>query len=130
MIRAVLLSMIATLLSATSLPTQSDPKIFHWEQGQILTYRVEQITAASETAENKTTETKTKLNLTKRWKILVVDQSGVATVELSLLALRLEQTKPDGGVLYAPYNSQNAAGERPRSSAATPAPARRRGHFR
>src|SRR5262249_55034442 len=65
----------------------------------------EQITTASETVEIKTTQTKTKLNETKRWKVVSVDPAGIATVELSLLTLGLEQTKPDGGVLV--FDSEN-----------------------
>jgi hypothetical protein len=107
MIRAAMLSVFVPLVCTTPLAAQSEPKILHWTAGQTLTYKVEQRTAASETAEGKTTETKTNLNETKRWKVLSVDPSGVATLELSLLSLRLDQTKPDGGVLV--FDSQNVA---------------------
>ena len=40
-----------------------------------------------------------KLNQIKRWQVLAVDGAGVATVQLSLTALRLETTPPNGEVL-------------------------------
>src|SRR5207249_4975021 len=51
-------------------------------------------------------ETRTKLNLTKRWQVLDVDAAGVATLQLALASLRLETTTPSGGVLL--FDSQDA----------------------
>jgi hypothetical protein len=106
MIRASFLSLVCTI--AIGLPVgrgQDNATLFRWQQGQVLTYRVEHVTYACETAENKKNETKTNLNLTKRWRILDVDAAGVATLELSLAALRLETTTPSGGVLL--FDSAN-----------------------
>jgi hypothetical protein len=72
---------------------------FHWQTGQVLTYRVEQLTTASETLGDKKDESKTKLNLVKRWQVQGVDGAGVATLQLSLSAMRMETTTPRGDVL-------------------------------
>jgi hypothetical protein len=72
---------------------------FYFQTGRELTYRVEQTTSASEVADGKTTETGSKLSNIKRWKVVGVDDNGVATLELSLLALRFETTTPSGEVM-------------------------------
>jgi hypothetical protein len=69
---------------------------FRWQPGQVLTYRVAQVTSAADVSEGNKTETTTKLNETKRWQVLAVDPAGVATLQLSLTALRLETTTPKG----------------------------------
>jgi hypothetical protein len=72
---------------------------FRWQTGQVLVYRVEQVTAATVTSGDTKNETKTKLNLTKRWEVKSVDKAGVATLHMSVSRLRLENTRPDGEVL-------------------------------
>lgn len=69
---------------------------FRWQTGQMLTYKVEQVTKALASTGDTSSETETKLLLTKRWKIKSVDRAGVATFEMSLARLRLENTRPDG----------------------------------
>jgi hypothetical protein len=73
---------------------------FRWQAGQVLIYRVEQNTSASEVVDGKKTDSSTKLNNTKRWQVLDVDAAGVATLQMSLTALRLETTTPSGEVLH------------------------------
>jgi len=73
-----------------------EPARFKWETGQTLTYRVGQTTTAIDETEKKSLETSTKITLAKRWQILAVDESGVATLQMALLALRMETKKPDG----------------------------------
>jgi hypothetical protein len=72
---------------------------FSWKPGQVLTYRVEQQTEAVDVSSDGKVETKTKLSLTKRWQVQSVDVSGVATMQHSLLALRMETTTPTGEIL-------------------------------
>src|SRR5262245_35499826 len=69
---------------------------FRWQAGQDLTYRVEQTTEAVEVTTEGKAATKTNMALTKRWKVLAVDASGIATVQHSLAALRMETTTPGG----------------------------------
>jgi len=99
MFRAILFALAGALAVTPALPAQTQSKMFRWETGQLLTYRVEHTTSAAETVSGTKSETKTKLNLTKRWYVAAVDPAGVATIQLSLAALRLETTTPSGGVL-------------------------------
>jgi len=68
---------------------------FHWQAGQVLNYRVEQQTTATEVSNGSTSETKTKLTLVKRWQVQGVDGT-VATLQYSLTRLRMETTTPSG----------------------------------
>jgi hypothetical protein len=99
MFRAILFALAGASAVTPALPAQTPSKMFRWETGQLLTYRVEHTTSAAETVSGTKNETKTKLNLTKRWYVAAVDPAGVATIQLSLAALRLETTTPSGGVL-------------------------------
>jgi hypothetical protein len=88
-----------TLLAALAVASPArpaDPSRFQWQVGQVLTYRVEQSTTASETENGQTTETSTKMSLVKRWQVVAVDPAGVANLQMSLASLRLETKKPDG----------------------------------
>ena len=76
---------------------------FHWARDQVLTYRVEHVSSATETAEGKTSGFSSKLTLTKRWQVKDVDADGVATLEMSMTAMRHEITPPDGRTLL--FNS-------------------------
>jgi hypothetical protein len=72
---------------------------FHWQKGQILHYKVDHHTLISETVGASKLETKSHLTLTKRWEVEDVDGKGIATVRLSIVAMRNEQTTPRGDVL-------------------------------
>ena len=99
MARIAISSLLAMLTCIAAASAQSAPWRYHWQTGQVLVYKVEQTTAAKETVAESTEETKTRLNLTKRWQVLELDAAGNATLQLSLLALRLEVTTPSGGSL-------------------------------
>jgi hypothetical protein len=99
MIRNGSLGLLIGFVLVSTATAQSAGWRFHWQPGQVLTYRVEQTTAASEVVDGKKTETKSKLGNVKRWQVLGVDAAGVATVQLSLLSLRIETTLPSGEVL-------------------------------
>jgi hypothetical protein len=90
----------ACLLLANRLPAQTAGWQFRWQPGQTLTYRVEHITNASETVGSEKSESKTRLVLTKEWKILDVDGVGVATLQLTLKALRLETATGTGWLIF------------------------------
>ena len=87
---------------------------FRWQAGQVLSYRVDHQTQATETGPEGKAETKTRLTLTKRWMVQAVDASGVATVQHSLTALRMELTTPGGETLLfdsaAPDESEVSTG--------------------
>ena len=84
---------------------QTAPGRLHWQAGQVLTYRVEQTTLHSDVVGDSKVETKTKLNLIKRWQVVSVDAAGAATLQLSLATLRLETTTPGGDTLL--FDSAN-----------------------
>jgi hypothetical protein len=99
MLRKAILVLIAGLLLASSAFAQNAAWRFRWQPGQVLTYKVEQSTSVSEVIDGNRTESRTKLNLTKRWQVTAVDAAGVATVQLSLTALRNEVLTPSGETL-------------------------------
>jgi hypothetical protein len=105
MIRKVSLAAAAVLMLAAAAPAQTGAWRFHWQAGQVLTYRVEQVTTVAELLSSGKVECKDRLNLTKRWQVLAVDPTGVATLQLSLTALRKETTTPAGDVQF--FDSAN-----------------------
>src|SRR5690242_7078272 len=88
--------MLAT--GATSATGQTAVR-FNWQQGQTLTYRVDQTTSASDTVEVQKTETGSKMTTVKRWKVLAVDATGVATLQLSVTSLHFEVKTPKNTTL-------------------------------
>jgi hypothetical protein len=78
---------------------------FRWQPGQVLPYRVEQATAVTEVVGGNKVEMTAKVTVLKHWQVLEVDPQGVATLRLTLAAMRNEQTRPDGSVLL--YDSGN-----------------------
>src|SRR5262245_38927670 len=87
------------LAGIPSAPAQTPAWRFRWQAGQVLTYRGEQQTQAVEILNGTRTETKTKTDFVKRWRVLSVDAAGVATLQHSLAALRIETTTPSGETL-------------------------------
>ena len=104
MIRGFCLASVVTLILAVAAPAQTAGQ-FRWQQGQVLTYQVEHNTSAADVVGDKKNESKTKLNLTKRWQVLETDAAGVGTLQLSLVGLRLEVSTPSGGTLL--FDSAN-----------------------
>jgi hypothetical protein len=105
MIRGWLWSILAALIASTPVAAQTDTWRFRWQDGQVLIYRVEHLTSAAEVTSSGTSQTRTKLNLAKRWKVLEVDSAGIATLALSLDALRLETSTPNRDALV--FDSAN-----------------------
>jgi hypothetical protein len=99
MIRQWSLAVLVTLAPAGAVLAQPASVRFHWQPGQELVYRVQQVTSATEVVEGKTTQTSSKLANVKRWQVLDVDAAGVATLRLSLQSLSIATTTPGGDVL-------------------------------
>lgn len=97
--RAGLVAVFAGLCLTDVASAQGGACRFQWQAEQVLSYRVEHNTTVTEVIDGKKVTTSAKLNLVKRWQILNVDPNGVATLQLSLAAMRNEQTRPDGEVL-------------------------------
>jgi hypothetical protein len=92
-----LLVLLANLSPASA--QQAPAWRFVWRPGAVLTYRVEHRTSVTEIVGGNKLQTSTRLNLVKRWQVLAVDAAGTATVQMSLAALRTEQTLPGGEVI-------------------------------
>jgi hypothetical protein len=105
MVRRLFLTLLAAFLGVGAASAQTSALRFQWQTGQVLTYKVEQTTSASETVGETKVETKTKLNLVKRWQVKSVDAAGIATMQMSLGLLRIENTRPSGDVLL--FDSAN-----------------------
>ena len=91
---------LAVLLFAFANPANAQvPLRLKWQTGQVQTYAVEHTTTISETiplqknAKPTTTVTTTKLNITRKWTVKAV-ADDVATLEMSISAIRQEVTKP------------------------------------
>jgi hypothetical protein len=86
------------LLLITS-PAAAEPPRFRLQPGQVLTYtadhvtRVAEVTLDDETKQPVTDARVTKVRTTKRWEVKAVD-AGVATLELTVTALRQEIVRP------------------------------------
>jgi hypothetical protein len=81
-------------------PAQArDEGPLRWQQDQVLVYRAEHDIQVAEAVTGEKTTTRSRLSVTKRWQVTSVDTAGVATVQLALLRLRNEITRPDGEVL-------------------------------
>ncbi len=79
-----------------SLQAQDAFGSFSWQKGQVFRYRVDHKTIARDTQGANSTEVQTELGLLKEWKVLEVDETGTAQVQLKLLALRSVTKRPDG----------------------------------
>jgi len=99
MVRQWLLAAFAGLVLTSAAVGQEAAWRFKWAQGQVLKYRVEQSTAASEVVDGKKVETTSKTTSVKSWQVLDVDAAGAATLRLTMVSLRLEQTTPAGDSL-------------------------------
>lgn len=99
MIRLGTLGVLAVWLTVTSVVDAQTPCRFRWQSGQVLHYRFDQVTQVSELVSGTKADTMTKIGEIKRWQVMDVDGAGVATVQLSLTKLRIENTTPSGEVL-------------------------------
>lgn len=101
MIRQFLPVAFMTLLHQTAAPAQPSAWQFRWQPGQVLTYRVEQTTSATEIIGGHKTSTATELRLVKRWQNLGPEKGKPGTrLALSLTFLRIQTTKASGEVLF------------------------------
>jgi hypothetical protein len=98
MVRTGFAAAAVLLAVAAAASAQSAPR-HRWQTGQTLVYNAEHVTQAVDAVGDTRVETKSSVKLTKRWQVVAVDPSGVATLQMSLATLRIEQTMPGGGVL-------------------------------
>ena len=103
--RRTSLALAIALILCSSLQAQTPAWKLQWKKDQVLSYRVEHFTTVTEIVGGNKVETTAKLNLVKRWQVVAVDAQGVATMQLSLTALRNEQSRPNGEALI--FDSAN-----------------------
>ena len=96
----LLTAFIGCLLLGPGAAAKPRPGGYQWKPGQVLTYRVEEVIKALEEVEGAKAEAATKINMIKRWQVLAVDQTGTATMQLSLTALRQETTTGDEPLIF------------------------------
>jgi hypothetical protein len=84
---------------AASLAQAREEGPLHWQSGQVLVYRAEHDIQVAETVGTEKIATKSRLSVTKRWQVASVDAAGIATIQLTLLRLRNEISRPEGEVL-------------------------------
>jgi hypothetical protein len=90
------LSLIVLVVCIFATSTRAQAPQFHWRSGQVLTYRVSQGTEAVETIKDQTLTTVVKLDLVKKWQVMSVDPAGIATLQMTLTRLRMENKPPTG----------------------------------
>jgi hypothetical protein len=95
MIRRTLVTLLAVVVLASCASAQG----LKWQPGQVLLYRVEHTTFASDARGDTKNETKSVLKLVRRWQATAVDAAGVATLQMSLTSMMQERTTPAGEVL-------------------------------
>jgi hypothetical protein len=96
MLRTLLPALVVALAATSAAPAQTAGWRFRWEKGRVLTYRVKHVTSATDVTGGQTNGFSSQLTLTKRWQVTDVDAGGVATLEMSMTAMRHEMTVPDG----------------------------------
>src|SRR5947209_11076597 len=94
-----LTALAAALIWSSAASAQEANWQFRWQKGQALTYKTEHKTSVEEVADGAKVSSGSRLNVIKRWQVIDVDAQGSATLQLSLTAMRNEQTRPSGEVL-------------------------------
>lgn len=104
MIRHALVSIVVAL--SVSVPAFAQGAWqYRWVKGQTLTYKIKHVTNVTEVLETSKNTSDSQLDLVNRWSVLDVDAKGIATLQLTLLAMRNEQKRANGDTLL--YDSQN-----------------------
>ena len=104
MARILFAALFSLMLASPSL-AQNAAWRFRWQAGQVLDYRAEHTTSVSELVGGNKVDLASKLSVVKRWEVIEVDPQGAATVRLLLLAMRHEQTRPNGETML--FDSAN-----------------------
>lgn len=94
-------ALLTVLLLAPAHPSVP-PVRFKWTADETHTYKVAQHTLVRETTLDPKTEkpvvseARTSLTLTRKWRVKAVDEKGIATLEMSITAMKNEMRKSDG----------------------------------
>jgi hypothetical protein len=99
MIRRAMAAALVALAAAAAAPAQA-PVLFRWQAGQVLVYRVEHATVLTDVAGESKDETRTRLQLTRRWQVLDVEPNGVATLQMSLASLVYDSSRQGSKLMH------------------------------
>jgi hypothetical protein len=102
MVRYLITVSIAVIGAAPALA--QDTWQYRWEKGQTLTYKIKHVTSVTETLETSKNTSDSQLDLVNRWQVLDVDAKGIATMQLTLIAMRNEQKRTNGDTLLFDSN--------------------------
>jgi hypothetical protein len=78
---------------------------FRWTKGLTLHYKIKHVTSVIEVVETAKNTSDSLLDLLNQWQVLDVDAKGIATMQLTLTAMRNEQKRANGEILL--FDSQN-----------------------
>lgn len=90
---------LAIFFISSTAQAQSETGLFKWKKGQVLSYKVEHSTVATEIIADSKTEFKNQLELTKKWTVDDVSKDGIATITLVVEAIKMQNTNPKGEVM-------------------------------
>ncbi len=108
--KALLLA-LAIVVSASD-PTQAEgPARFQFRRGQVLQYRVEQSSTATDSLGDLRSTVSIRVEQIKQWQILEVGPDGTATVQLSIPRLKVQHRLPNGEVWEYDSASPDAGAE-------------------
>jgi hypothetical protein len=99
------------VMAAFNAAAAQTPFKFQFKQGEPLLYKTSHETRVEVLQNGETVASASNVRQVKRWDVLKVDSLGVATLQLSLDELVLEQTEPSGEVLR--FDSNNVDDSHP-----------------
>jgi hypothetical protein len=106
------LPLALAIVVCTSDPTQAEgPARFQFRRGQVLQYRVEQVSTATDSLGDLRTTVSTRVEQIKQWQVLNVEPDGTATVQLSVPRLKVQHRLPNGEVWEYDSASPDAGAE-------------------
>ncbi len=111
MVRQGMFALAMGMLLTLPVLSQTSDWRFRWKKGAVWTYQVSHVTTVTETVAGNKLETYSKLDLTKRWYVVDVDDKGVGNVRLTVLDMRHEKKLPTGDQLL--FDSANPAKSTP-----------------
>lgn len=106
------LSLVLAIGMSTFGPTQAEgPARFQFRRGQVLQYRVEQASTATDTLGDLRSTVSIRVEQIKQWQVLQVEPDGTATVQLSVPRLKVQHRLPNGEVWEYDSASPDAGAE-------------------
>jgi hypothetical protein len=90
---------IAVILAAAAPSRAQTPWQFKWDKGQVLNYKIKHKTSVLEVLQSTKNNSSSSLDLVNRWEVTELDDKGIATLSMTLVSMRNEQTRANGETL-------------------------------